>query len=317
MVTSIATANGGGGGWTGGLFGLPRSGTGGMATARASGTSTGGGAVDVTASATGGAGGSAAGGGANAHATGVAITGNVQANASANGGTSSGTPGTAFAQSEAKNSHGEALTSASAPGGGAGTSPSALTLAGVGSGNVGLAPNFTSGQVVSNAVLTPGGGKVIGVGAFSAAYGGLGPLDYTATTSFDFTPSMSGALDLKFLSDKDIGTGLDSLEVKAVAGSTTYDHTFTLSGAESFFTNNDLIPLGGVTPGKPSSVSITFDLAYKAGTQAVVTDGFGFTYQLVDPPLGVPEPSTWAMMLLGFTGLGYAGMRRSSAPRLA
>jgi hypothetical protein len=25
----------------------------------------------------------------------------------------------------------------------------------------------------------------------------------------------------------------------------------------------------------------------------------------------VPEPSTWVMMLLGFTGLGYAGMRRS------
>jgi hypothetical protein len=24
----------------------------------------------------------------------------------------------------------------------------------------------------------------------------------------------------------------------------------------------------------------------------------------------VPEPSTWAMMLLGFAGLGYAGYRR-------
>jgi PEP-CTERM motif len=25
----------------------------------------------------------------------------------------------------------------------------------------------------------------------------------------------------------------------------------------------------------------------------------------------VPEPSTWAMMLIGFAGLGYAGYRRS------
>jgi hypothetical protein len=24
----------------------------------------------------------------------------------------------------------------------------------------------------------------------------------------------------------------------------------------------------------------------------------------------VPEPSTWAMMLAGFAGLGYAGLRR-------
>jgi hypothetical protein len=31
----------------------------------------------------------------------------------------------------------------------------------------------------------------------------------------------------------------------------------------------------------------------------------------------IPEPSTWAMMLLGFAGLGYAGFRRTSKPRLA
>jgi hypothetical protein len=29
------------------------------------------------------------------------------------------------------------------------------------------------------------------------------------------------------------------------------------------------------------------------------------------PPAPVPEPSTWAMMLLGFAGLGYAGYRRA------
>jgi hypothetical protein len=31
----------------------------------------------------------------------------------------------------------------------------------------------------------------------------------------------------------------------------------------------------------------------------------------------VPEPSTWAMTLLGFVGLGYAAYRRTSAPRSA
>jgi hypothetical protein len=29
----------------------------------------------------------------------------------------------------------------------------------------------------------------------------------------------------------------------------------------------------------------------------------------------VPESSTWAMMLLGFAGLGFAGYRRASAGR--
>jgi hypothetical protein len=36
-----------------------------------------------------------------------------------------------------------------------------------------------------------------------------------------------------------------------------------------------------------------------------------------DPPGGasaVPEPSTWAMLLIGFAGLGYAGWRRSKGP---
>jgi hypothetical protein len=31
----------------------------------------------------------------------------------------------------------------------------------------------------------------------------------------------------------------------------------------------------------------------------------------------VPEPSTWAMLLIGFTGLGYAGYRRTREPRAA
>ncbi len=31
---------------------------------------------------------------------------------------------------------------------------------------------------------------------------------------------------------------------------------------------------------------------------------------------GVPEPSTWGMMLIGFAGLGFAAFRRSAKPRL-
>ena len=31
----------------------------------------------------------------------------------------------------------------------------------------------------------------------------------------------------------------------------------------------------------------------------------------------VPEPSTWAMMLLGFASLGYAGYRKIREPRAA
>ena len=37
-------------------------------------------------------------------------------------------------------------------------------------------------------------------------------------------------------------------------------------------------------------------------------EGFSFDYVARTPPVPVPEPSTWAMMLLGFAGLGYAGI---------
>jgi hypothetical protein len=32
------------------------------------------------------------------------------------------------------------------------------------------------------------------------------------------------------------------------------------------------------------------------------------------PPTSAPEPSTWAMMLLGFAGLGFVAMRRRRTP---
>jgi hypothetical protein len=41
-----------------------------------------------------------------------------------------------------------------------------------------------------------------------------------------------------------------------------------------------------------------------------------FTIDVVaSPPPAVPEPSTWAMMLIGFAGLGYAAARRKAALR--
>jgi hypothetical protein len=33
------------------------------------------------------------------------------------------------------------------------------------------------------------------------------------------------------------------------------------------------------------------------------------------PPTGVPEPSTWAMMLVGFAGLGFAAFRTRKSER--
>jgi hypothetical protein len=291
---------------------------GGLATATATGQSTGSGAVVVTALATGGSGGAA--GAANAYATGVAVNGNVQANASANGGAGV-IAGTAFAQSEAKNASGEAMTTASAPGGRGSTSPSVVTAAGVGPGSVTLAKTFTAGQTVSDAILTPKGQYI---GAMSAAYGGLGALQYEATAAFR-TPK-SETLYLNLRSDNFGKSGFDfdtlTLEVFVNGIEKCSQCTFSsLAGARAFFTA-DAISLGALAAGE--SITMDYVLGYKSGTSAVVGDGFGFTYDLATAPVAkalgldtapptVPEPSTWGMMLVGFAGLGYAAFRRSKA----
>ncbi len=43
--------------------------------------------------------------------------------------------------------------------------------------------------------------------------------------------------------------------------------------------------------------------------------GATFTFTLVSG--AVPEPSTWAMTLLGFAGLGYAGYRKARQATVA
>jgi PEP-CTERM motif-containing protein len=55
----------------------------------------------------------------------------------------------------------------------------------------------------------------------------------------------------------------------------------------------------GLTPGE-------YTWTWGSGDHA---DSFTLDVGGVIPPT-VPEPSTWAMMLLGFAGLGYAAVRR-------
>jgi hypothetical protein len=94
-----------------------------------------------------------------------------------------------------------------------------------------------------------------------------------------------------------------------------------------YLTSDDNLIFPGVDSGTvTTTTNITFGQATYAGgsslsdpTTGFPTAGPGFFGPNIaiagGIPEGVPEPATWAMMLLGFAGLGYASYRSSRRAR--
>jgi hypothetical protein len=96
-----------------------------------------------------------------------------------------------------------------------------------------------------------------------------------------------------------------------VCGS-TYQFTVSLNSAEQ--TAHDLLVIGGPAGGGgfgQDPVSFVADLSATDVTGNVTTGLVG-----TGLASAVPEPSTWAMMVLGFLGLGFMAYRRKPSARL-
>ena len=69
-------------------------------------------------------------------------------------------------------------------------------------------------------------------------------------------------------------------------------------GPDAFFTNNT---------GNAITVNFGTPIAANGGT-----DYFSLEDLVSVTQLGVPEPTTWALMLIGIGGVGYAARRRAA-----
>jgi hypothetical protein len=143
-------------------------------------------------------------------------------------------------------------------------------------------------------------------------YGGTGELlTYTDEADFVFGTTASKTLYLNLTSTQFGGdifsNGTDTLTFKYDldnSGWTTESFT-TLSAAEAFFSNP--VDLGVSGTGMQ-----TLDLEFIAALSGDPPN-FEIFVDLSQTPFSpsVPEPSTWAMLMMGFGGLGWAGLRRS------
>jgi phospholipase/lecithinase/hemolysin len=145
-------------------------------------------------------------------------------------------------------------------------------------------------------------------------------------------PSLAGdATTYSQLYDSELASGLATLDPTLAAGT-------SLREFDLYTYNTDILNsiLDGTVPYNPPFTNTT-DPCFTdtplspAATTGCGTDGANIASYLywddIHPTArvqalwakgfetAVPEPSTWAMMLLGFAGLGYAGYRRARAGR--
>ena len=135
------------------------------------------------------------------------------------------------------------------------------------------------------AVIQPSGGVIV-IGPVSASvddYTGVtGPANF-GSGSVNFPNSGSGDLVGIFGSDRRLDVPAGYVSGNALSDTSTCDNA-------SFSSL-------GVTPG-------TYKWTWGSGA-----DADSFTLKI--GAAAIPEPSTWAMMLLGFTAVGVAGYRRA------
>jgi hypothetical protein len=156
---------------------------------------------------------------------------------------------------------------------------------------------------------------------------GIGFRSNIKTNLMSFVYQNQGAADTIVLTDAS-GNILDSVNTPAGNTSDTVSVNWALTSGDSYFllqtvVSNELYASYGAPLPSNSDIAITlsgtFDYSIAgavANSQNWGSNEYWAAFNNITTS-SIPEPSTWAMMMLGFAGLGYAAVRRSSKSHLA
>jgi hypothetical protein len=189
----------------------------------------------------------------------------------------------------------------------------------------GFATDYGTGGAITGVYSGPNGvqinpadvyGAAGGTGNYIAAFGGT---PYTLTLTADPSKDPQGINYFGFwLSALDSGNQVTFYKNGAEVGALTPGDVIAKLGTSGPYYGNPNAPFQGGDSGEPFAFINFYDLN---GTfdQVVFTEnpavgGYesdNHTVGFFTHVGGVPEPSTWAMLLLGFAGLGVAGYRSS------
>ncbi len=100
-----------------------------------------------------------------------------------------------------------------------------------------------------------------------------------------------------------------------LVGETAFAYTVLVNGNAPLFENLHLNidTKAKILAGLDATISSPFSAFQDANNHANITRGFSGSVTIA---AAVPEPSTWAMMILGFAGVGFMAYRRKSKPAL-
>ena len=185
-----------------------------------------------------------------------------------------------------------------------------------------LSPNYFVGQAIGSNTFTVGTDKWSLLSGTAGIQVGTNP-NVNADPLGDTLPYM--AVEGGSTEQVVFGTARTSISIywgsiDGNQGGNNNLNTFAITVDNYTLTGADLVAMGATGTGDQTGplgnelVTITGLAPFTTATFSSSNNAFEFA--LATPSAtttgGTPEPSTWAMMMLGFAGLGYAAFRRNA-----